>query len=401
MEEVELFKLKRLISELEGVKGRHTELISLYIPSGADLYKVLDMLSQEAALAQRVKDKTVRKNVRAALEKIITYLRLFKQVPPNGLAIFCGNVSPEVGRADIRLWCIEPPIPTRTKLYRCDQVFVLTPLKELMKVEELFGLIVLDAEQATLGLLRSKSIEVFKRMDSLVPRKVIKGGMSARRYERIREEAIHSFFKKVGETATKLFLPLELKGILIGGPGPLKEQFAKGGYLHYKLRDLVLGVRSIGYTGDYGLRELVGRSRDLLERASIARELKLMDRFFLELQKAGPVVYGFEEVKRALEMGAIETLLISEGFDLVSASLVCERCGKRVKRFMPRTELERQRCKCGGELRAERVEEILDELLKKAEKFKTGVELISTTTGVGAQFKELGGIGGFLRFRPA
>jgi peptide chain release factor subunit 1 len=138
---------------------------------------MIDQLTQEKSTAENIKSKTTRKNVISALEKIIQYLKLFKQTPPNGLAVFAGNVSEFEGKEEIRLWVIEPPEKLETKIYWCDQVFVLDPLKEMLKEKDVYGLIVLDAREATIGLLRGKRIVVKKKMDSTVPSKTVKGGM--------------------------------------------------------------------------------------------------------------------------------------------------------------------------------------------------------------------------------
>jgi hypothetical protein len=177
MKEEEKLKLKKLIKELEKIKGRHTELVSVYIPSGYNLVDAMNQIFQEKGTASNIKSKTTRKNVLTALEKILQHLKLFRKTPPNGLVIFCGNVSPEEGKEDIRLWSYEPPVPISQKIYWCDQTFVLDPLKDLISEKEVYGLIVLDAKEATIGLLKGKRIEKLKTLESTVPSKTVKGGM--------------------------------------------------------------------------------------------------------------------------------------------------------------------------------------------------------------------------------
>jgi peptide chain release factor subunit 1 len=399
MEEKEVLKLRKLIRRLAAIRGRHTELVSLYISAGANLAEVCDMLRQEAALAQRVKDKTVRKNVISALEKILAHVRFFRQTPTHGLAIFCGNIATEPGKVDVRLWSLEPPSPLVTKLYRCDQIFILDPLKEMIREREVYGLIVLDAREADIGFLRGKAVEPIKHLTSTVPAKTVKGGMSAVRYDRIREEAIHEFLRRVGEAASHIFLPLELRGILVGGPGPIKDDFVRGEYLHYKVRQRLLGVKSTSYTGEYGLEELVRRATDLLAKAAVVRERKLLERFFTELRLDGKVVYGVDEVRAALGAGAIDILLISETFDWVVARFECA-CGTVTERALPRDKLEVQTCGgCGASLTAENVQDLTDLLTQQAKAVGTSVEFISVSTGEGVQFSELGGLGGLLRYK--
>jgi len=358
------------------------------------------MLKEEHSLAQNVKDKSVRKNVTSALEKIIQRLKLFRSTPKNGLIIFCGNASSEPGKAYIKMWSIEPPEKLTVKIYRCDQVFVLDPLKEMTREREVYGLIVLDAREANVGLLKGKAIESLKHLDSTVPSKTVKGGMSQARYDRLREDAMNDFFTKVGEVVSQALLQQQdLRGIIVGGPGPTKEKFVKGDYLHYELKKKLIGIKDTSYTGEYGLQELVKRAEDLLEKASIVKEKEILERFFGELQKGGKVVYGFDEVNKALEMGAVDTLLISEEFDWVRAKLKCQ-CSFSIEKDLAKEKVQSQHCdNCKKLLEVEETKELIDILIEEAKKVGTKVELISTETREGVQFKELGGIGALLRYK--
>ncbi len=400
MEEEKLLKLKKIVKELERIKGRHTELVSVYVPSGSNLQEVVNMLREEYSLAQNVKDKTVRKNVMNALEKIIQHLRIFRKTPDNGLVVFCGNVSQNPGISDIEIWSLEPPEKLSVKIYRCDQIFILDPLKEMLREREVYGLIVLDAGEANIGLLKGKSVQELKKLESAVPSKSVKGGMSQRRYDRLREDALNEFFTKVGEASNIFLQEPELKGVIVGGPGPTKEAFIQGNYLHHEIQKKVLGVKDTSYTGEYGLRELVNRSEDLLEKASIVKEKEIIDKFFSELQKGGDVTYGFKDTLKALEMGAVDTLLISEGFDWVHVKLRCSKCNITEEKDLPKDKAEVQYCKkCNQIMSVESIEELIDFLSEKAKSLGTKIEFISAETSEGTQFKELGGIGAFLRYK--
>jgi peptide subunit release factor 1 (eRF1)/transcriptional regulator with XRE-family HTH domain len=174
--EEHVYKLRKILEELEKIKGRHTELVSVYIPSGHNLQEIVNMLRQEYTLTENVKNKTVRNNVLAAIDKILQELRFYNKTPTNGLALFAGNISETESQIDIKVWNIEPPEPLRIKKYWCDQKFELEPLKEMVAERELYGLIVLDNREATIGLLKGKKIDVLRKIDSIVPGKTIKGG---------------------------------------------------------------------------------------------------------------------------------------------------------------------------------------------------------------------------------
>lgn len=357
------------------------------------------MLKQEYAVTQNVKSRTTRKNVLDALEKISNHLRQFKETPPNGLVIFCGNVSQSEGESDIRLWSIEPPEELTVKMYWCDQRFVLEPLKEMVKEKEIYGLIVLDSSGSDIGLLIGKKIVIEKHIDSLVPGKTSKGGWSQQRYARIREEAKLEHLKKTGEEASEIFdnYP-NLKGIIIGGPGPLKEKFYEGEFLKYHLQKKVLGVVDTSYLGMQGLEEMVERGQELLREASLVKERQILQNFFLHLQKEdGLAVYKIEDVVKAIEYGAVDTLLISEAFNWSKYTLGCQ-CGFRAEKAGKKGETFT--CpNCGSSLKIQEERELAEILSEKVKEMGGNVEIISKDSREGAALKEMGGIGAILRYR--
>lgn len=168
--------LKKLIRQLSAIKGRHTELVTVYIPKGANLHEVAAQLRNEESTAENIKSKQVRKNVTTALDKIIRHMQLYKKTPDKGMAIFCGNVSDREGVADIELWVVEPPEDIKVKMYWCDQRFVMEPLQDMVKEKEIYGIICLDKSEGTISLLIGKRIETIFQKESIVPGKTRAGG---------------------------------------------------------------------------------------------------------------------------------------------------------------------------------------------------------------------------------
>ncbi len=407
----EMYELKKRVEELKKYRGRATELVSIYIPDGYDINKVMQQLREEYGTAQNIKSKSTRKNVLGALERAMQHLKLYRQTPKNGLALFVGNVSEQEGVSDIKLWAIVPPEPLRIRLYRCDQTFVTEPLEEMLRVKDAYGLITVEKNEATIGLLRGKRIELIDDLTSNVPGKTRAGGQSARRYERIREQETHEFMKRIAEHANRAFLPLlekgELRGIIVGGPGPTKEDFIEGDYLHHELRKRIIGVVDISYSGEYGLRELVEKASDILKDQEAVREKKLIQKFFRHLVKdTGMITYGEREVRRALELGAVDTLLISEGYDRVRVRAKCNNCGWEEVKTMGEAEFQAYKkrlthCpRCGSQNISFEKWDVAEELIKMAEEAGSNVEVISLDTEEGQQFyKAFGGLAAILRYK--
>jgi peptide chain release factor subunit 1 len=412
MDSLERYRFKRLLEELKSKKGRGTELISVYIPPDFELAKVMQQLREEQGTASNIKSKSTRKNVLAALERILQFLKTYTEthrtLPPHGLAIFCGNVSEREGESDIKLWWIEPPEPITVRLYRCDQEFVLSPLEEMLEVKGTIGLLTLDRREATLGSLRGKHVEVLRKVTSGVPGKHSKGGQSSRRFERLREIAEQDYLKRLAEEANEVFLQIpDLQVLLVGGPGPTKEEFLKLEMLKEPLRKKIGAVLDCGYTDEYGIKELADKAGEVLANLELAKEKAVVQRFLSELVKGrGLALSGEEAVRRALENGTVDTLLISEALRKYRVKVRCGGCGLEFSEtgddllFLEK-KFSSSTCPKCGEKKLEIVEtqDLIQELFSVADRFGTKVELISRETDEGQQlWKAFGGIAAILRF---
>jgi peptide chain release factor subunit 1 len=269
--------------------------------------------------------------------------------------------------------------------------------------KEVYGIICLDRQEADIALVVGKKIKPMAHFESIVPGKTRAGGQSAMRFSRVREGLLQDWYKQVSEAANAIFSEQpELRGIIIGGPGPTKEAFLKSELLHAELRKKILGIIDTSYTGEYGVEETLARSEELIRETEIMKEKSLMQRFFEELQKpAGLVVYGLNETLTALKMGAIDQLLLSEGVPYKEVEWECG-CG-RTKEFLHENKITERKglpCeKCGQPKQLVAETDAADALEELAKQFGTKFILVSVDTREGQQFAELGGIGGFLRYR--
>lgn len=316
-ESLEKYEFKQSLERIKNYKGHATELVSLYIPPERKIYDVQSYLRNESSQSANIKSKTTRKNVSAAIESITSRLKLFKELPENGVVFFVGHVSKGGNQTTMIQEVVVPPEPLPTFMYRCDSSFFLEPLEGLGEVKTQFGLIVIDRSEAALGILRGASIKTLKHMYSQVPSKHGKGGQSKQRFERLIEEAAHEWYKKVAHSATECFLGNNVEGILIGGPGATKDYFIKREYLNHELPKIVIDSFDTGYTDETGLREIVERGSNRLSEVQLVKEKNIMNRFMKEVlsTKGNLATYGLKQIEMALEMGAVDHLLISEGFE--------------------------------------------------------------------------------------
>ena len=244
-----------------------------------------------------------------------------------------------------------------------------------------------------------------KTLTSGVPGKHKAGGQSQRRFDRVIEDEAHKFLKRIGQHSNDTFLPIddELKGVLIGGPGHTKNDFEEGDYLDYRIKDKIINIVDTSYTGDFGIREVIDESTDALEEMDIMREKKLMKKFLSGLiSENGLSTYGEKQVRQNLQMGAVETLLLSENLKTNRQTYQCPSCGTiEVITTRQHQEAPDKQCpNCNDKMNITKTQETTEEFIELAEEVATQVEIISIETEEGTQLdRAFGGIAGILRYK--
>jgi len=409
---LERFRLKRVLDTLASKEGRGTELVSLYVPPGRQISEVTQMLKDEWGTASNIKSSTTRKNVQDAIVRVIQRLKLFKTVPEKGLVIFCGAIPQDgPGSERIETYVIVPPESINIYLYRCDSKFHTEYLTDLLKEKETYGILLLDTSGATYATLRGRRLNIVEEITSGIPGKHRAGGQSARRFERLREAQILEFFKRIAEHASEVFLPVQdLKGIILGGPGPTKYDFEKGRFLDYRLRDKIVATVDTAYTGDQGVEETVERAPEIIKSLRYVEEKRIVQKFLYEIgHDTGLATYGERDVRRALASGLVDTLLLSEALDTTRVKVECSSCGYTQHETMKASDIPDLEQSLSGKpcpkcsiptFQVAEEKDTIDELAELAEQTGANVEMISTETEEGQMlWKSFGGIAATLRYK--
>jgi peptide chain release factor subunit 1 len=411
---LELFRLRRTLQTLASKEGSHTELITLYLPPGKQISDAINLLRDEYGTASNIKSNVTRKNVLDAIVRVQQRLKLFKDPGEKGIVIFCGAIPQEgggPGTERMETYVIVPPEPIKVFLYRCDSRFHTEYLQEMLREKETYGILLVDASDATIATLQGKKLGIVRQMYSGVTGKTRAGGQSARRYERLRDMQLNEYFHRVGNHANEVFLPIDtLKGIILAGPGPTKYDFQKGDFLNYQLQNKILDVVDTAYVEEQGVKEVVEKAPEIMRKVRYIEERELMQKFLYEVgHDTGMITYGEVEVRRALESGTVRTLLLSEGLDLTRVTIKCGACGYTEQHTVKNPEmatfeqsLTGKPCpKCSApSLAITEKTDIVDDLAQIAENSGTDVEVISAETEEGQMLKNaFGGIAAMLRFK--
>ena len=411
---VKLYKIRKILDELSQKTGRGTELISLYIPTGKQLHEVITNLREEQGTADNIKSDLTRTHVVDSISKVLQRLKLYKKTPERGLVIFSGALPPEgggpLGSEVVKVYEIDPPKVLKTFLYRCDDHFHVDILKDMLKDENLIGFLAIDAKDTGWGLLHGDKIEVLKETGSGVAGKHRQGGQSAKRFQKLREMELTYYFNRVAEITKEYFIDIyPIKGLIISGPGPTKEDFINGNYLEYRLKEMVLGTIDASYAGSEGIREAFSKSTELLSDFRMVEEKKMVEELFKHINNnSGLAAYGLKEIINLLKKNVVSKIIITGDIDLNRIEIKCKRCNnvteeivERIQVIPKKTELLNLPCpNCKSKDSEAATQDIIDYFALIATKTGTKIEVVSGKAEHGMMLSSIGKIGAILRYNP-
>ena len=411
---VKLYKIRKTLQEISKFTGRGTELITVYIPKGKQLHEVITNLREEQGTADNIKSDVTRTHVVDSLSRVLQRLKLYKKTPERGLVIFCGALPREeggpLGSEVVKIFEIDPPKDLKTFLYRCDDHFHVDILKDMLKDDNLIGFLAIDAKDAGWGILYGDKVQVLKETSSGVAGKHRQGGQSAKRFQKLREMELTYYFNRLAQITREYFIDIyPIKGLIISGPGPTKEEFVNDNYLEYRLQDMIISTIDASYSGAEGVREAFDKSSDILSNFRLVEEKQIVEKLFREINNnSGLGAYGLSEVINYLKNNVVDTIIITDKIGLYRIEAKCNRCSEiqekiieQVKLIQTKTEFEKSPCtSCKSTDISITDQDIVDYLSLLATKTGTKIEVISGVSEHGSMISNLGNIGAILRYNP-
>ncbi|KAJ2078199.1 translation termination factor eRF1 [Coemansia sp. RSA 988] len=405
-ENIKMWKMKKLIKSLAAARGNGTSMISLILPPRTQLSQTNGMLSTEYGTASNIKSRVNRLSVLSAITSTQQRLKLYTRTPPNGLVIFCGTILTEEGKEKKVNIDFEPFKPINTSLYLCDNKFHVEALAELLQADSRFGFIVIDGGGCLYGVLSGSTREVLHQFSVELPKKHGRGGQSAQRFGRIREEKRHNYVRKVAETAVQMFITNDkanVAGLILAGSAEFKNDLLKSDLFDPRLSAKVVKTIDVSYGGENGFDQAINLSQEYLNNVKFIQEKKLLTKYFDSIaQDTGKIVYGVEDTLKALDASAIETLIVWESLDM-DRCLFRNSDGEEVERFLTPAQAQDRASFLdteGAELELISKEPMLEWLAEVYKQRGANLEFITENSSEGSQFvKGFGGIGGLLRWQ--
>ncbi|KAL6949001.1 Polypeptide release factor (eRF1) in translation termination [Hanseniaspora vineae] len=403
---IEIWKVKKLIKQLEAARGNGTSMISLVIPPKGQVSLTQRMLTDEYGTASNIKSRVNRLSVLSAITSTQQKLKLYTKIPPNGLVLYCGDIITEDGKEKRVTFDIEPYKPINTSLYMCDNKFHTEVLSELLEADDKFGFIVMDGQGSLFGVVSGNTRTVLHKFTVDLPKKHGRGGQSALRFARLREEKRHNYVRKVAEVAVQNFITndkVNVKGLVLAGSADFKTDLAKSDLFDNRLADKIVKIVDISYGGENGFNQAIDLSAEALANVKFIQEKKLITAYFDEIsQDTGKFCYGVEDTLKALDLGAVETLIVYENLEIMRYTYKDSEGKEIVVEVDPKKEdksyaLDKE---TGQEMELVHEQLLIEWLAENYKNYGATLEFITDKSSEGAQFVSgFGGIGAMLRYK--
>lgn len=400
LDPIEMFKLKLKLVHLRDSTGDGTSMVSLLIKPKEQIAKIRQMLNTELGTASNIKNRVNRQSVEDALTSVIARLSKYSQTPPNGLCIFCGNIT-ESGKEKKLLIDFEPPRPLSEQKYICDKRFHVDSLFSLLSTNEKYGFIIMDGQGCLYGTVAGNARRVLQKFTVDLPKKHNKGGQSSVRFGRQRTEARHNYVHKVSEIATQLFIPdgqePNITGIILAGSAEFKNVLSQSDLFDQRLRDIIIDIYDIHYGGEDGFNQAIKLAKGKLSDVRLIREQETIQKFLDLVGQGGNCAFGVRETMAAFDAGAIDTIIMWDELKVYRCVMVDQSGEERVE-FYQDWELDKGKHLQDDSKLKEKM--LLTEWMADNHKMKgCKLELVTDRSPEGTQFvKGMGGVGAVLRY---
>jgi len=405
---VEIWKVKKLIKSLMMARGNGTSMISLIIPPGDQVSRVSKMLADEYGTASNIKSRVNRLSVLGAITSVQHRLKLYTKVPPNGLVVYCGTIVTDEGKEKKVNIDFEPFKPINTSLYLCDNKFHTEALTALLADDNRFGFIVMDGNGALFGTLQGNTRDVLHKFTVDLPKKHGRGGQSALRFARLRMEKRHNYVRKVAETAVQLFISNDkpnISGMILAGSADFKTELSQSDMFDPRLQAKIIKLVDVSYGGENGFNQAIELAAESLANVKFIQEKRLIGKYFDQIsQDTGKFCFGVDDTLKALEMGAVETLICWENLDIQRYVLKNHSSGEETILHLTSDQEKDmthfQDKETGVELELDDNMPMLEWLANNYKSFGATLEIITDRSQEGSQFvRGFGGVGGMLRYK--
>lgn len=293
-----------VIHELARLTQTDRTVLSAYLALGDGWDAATVFVEKEASRLSPFLDKEESEYFETSLSFLSDYLKKKKAggYAGPGLAFFA-DLGADFTRG---VELVMPPKP----LLAVDDEAVIAPLALQLDEYQPVGIITVDASGAKVYVAAGRVAEEAASFRENIHHLSKVGGWSQMRYQRRRAKEVERFAGEVASRAEEIFRAEGVDRVLLAGRDRMVAAVEEE--LPAAWRERV--IASVRWDLDGSEDELLAKVRPALEEAEREEEAELLRRYAGELRRGGLAVAGAEAAERALQMGAVDTVLVAKAF---------------------------------------------------------------------------------------
>ena len=290
----EWYSINRFTLELE---SQNAPCVSVYYPHDKNL--------ETLHLLRETKRDEITEKIESAIEKRITKLSKATNPKKQFINTYCIFGWQSDGKVTLKDIAISKKLPY---VYLVGKKPYLKPFYDILKANYHTILVILDHKSTHIQYLQGDKILAKERLSINLQGRHKKGGQSQKRFLRARHSFIQGFFKKIAKKVSDLDSN-NVEILFLGGVGTAKTEFHDK--LNSELKKKCRFIDDISFstsTNDVN-KKIIKHLYDYRKK----HVLEIISKFE-ELVKEGLVTKKNSEIQKVLEVGAVDTLLVSANY---------------------------------------------------------------------------------------
>lgn len=158
--------------------------------------------------------ESVQRGIKMGIEK----LKTIKERPKNGAVLFSGVIRYNDNTSSV-CELFFPPLPVKQSIYKCDKVFHTEYVEELYEYHKKYGYCVIVNESAIIVTQHGSEIKIIKKINASLSTESRRGGQSANRIARLRQENKNNFKNKIIDNCV-----INIEGLIVAGNADLPKE---------------------------------------------------------------------------------------------------------------------------------------------------------------------------------
>lgn len=208
-----------------------------------------------------------------------------------------------------------PPHPVKKFYYKCDRKFHLDDLISLYEEHDNNAIVLVSGKRTDFYLHNPIETKFLKSISVTLPNQFKAGGYSAPRFERIRNEKIGVYVKKICELMVSYYVTegvFNCKKLVIAGPAELKDLVCKEEIFIKYFSTKLAGIFTIGEISDTSIYQVINLTSASMNSESDEHEyISNIESMILDPSKIDFIVFGEEEVLALFHANQLKEIYIS------------------------------------------------------------------------------------------